>query len=204
MRVLPTSAPAWTYEALGHLRAGGVVAFPTETVYGLGALLNRAAVEDIFRIKGRPGEKILPLQAYSLEQATDWGFEFAPGAMRMAQTFWPGPLTLLLRRPSRCPDWFAPDSPLIALRLPDHAVALELLRTAGEPLAVTSANLSGGAECLDADAVTRIFGDDGELLLLDGGRVPGGVASTVVDASGPTPVIVRLGPLSAAQILEVW
>ncbi len=122
----------------------------------------------------------------------------------MARRFWPGPLTLLLGRPPICPEWFAPEAPLVALRIPDHPPATQLLDAWGAPLAVTSANRSGQPECLDAAAVTIAFPEAGDLLILDGGPSPGGVASTVVDASGPTPHVMREGPITREEILAAW
>jgi L-threonylcarbamoyladenylate synthase len=204
MRVIPTSDGRWLAEALSHLRSGLVVALPTETVYGVATLVRPEAIHKIYGLKGRAAEKALPLQTDSLERAVHWGFSLSPAACRLAGRFWPGPLTLLLERPERCPPWFAPGSKLIALRIPDHVVVSALLRAAGEPLAVTSANPSGEAECLDAGAAARAFASAEELLIVDGGPAPGGVASTVVDASGVEPRIVREGPVSWAAIEEVW
>lgn len=204
MRTLDALSEGWLREALIHLRAGGVVALPTETVYGLALALDPGAVERVYALKGRALEKALPLQLDSVERALGWGFDFSAPARRLAGHFWPGPLTLLLNRPQRCPAWFAPDTPLVALRIPDHVVVLELLRAAGEPLAVTSANRSGKPECLKASDVERAFEGADDLLVLDGGTAPGGIASTVVDASGPEPQVVREGPIATSEILRVW
>lgn len=204
MRLIPTSDDCWLHEALAHLRDGLVVALPTETVYGLACTLRPDAVERIYALKGRPAEKALPLQTGSLQSAERWDFSLSPAARRLAERFWPGPLTLLLDRPERCPAWFAPDSRLVALRIPDHPVMAELLEALGEPLAVTSANPSGEAERLDAGAVAKAFSHEEDLLVLDGGPSPGGVASTVVDASGSEPAVLREGPIPKSAIDEVW
>jgi L-threonylcarbamoyladenylate synthase len=204
MRVISTADGSWLREALEHLGMGLVVALPTETVYGVAALLRPEAVERVYTLKGRAAEKALPWQVDSLERALASGFDMSSPARRLAERFWPGPLTLLLKRPSCCPSWFAPDSPLIALRIPDHPVIAALLRAAGEPLAVTSANRSGQPECLDAEAVAMTFVETDGLLVLDGGPAPGGIASTVVDASGSEPKIVREGTIPRARIDEVW
>jgi L-threonylcarbamoyladenylate synthase len=205
MRVLTTTDAAWLDAALAHLRDGGVVALPTETVYGLAAALHRPeGVERIFALKGRPEEKALPWQAASLPQAEAAGFRFSGPARRVAERFWPGPLTLVLPRPASCPPWFAPDSRAVALRIPDHGVALALLEGHGDALAVTSANRSRERECLDAHEVGAVFADVLDLLVIDGGAAPGGVPSTVVDASGEEPVLLREGSLAFALIREVW
>lgn len=204
MRTLAISDPTWLPEALARLRAGGLVAFPTETVYGLAAgLHDPRAIDRIYELKGRPVSKALPWQVDSMERALGLGLHFSRGALALATRFWPGPLTLLLARPPGCPAWFAPAERLVALRIPDHPVALALLGRMGLPLAVTSANPSGGQECLSAHDVARVFGG-ADLLVVDGGRAKGGVASTVVDATGPSPLVRREGPLALPEILEVW
>lgn len=204
MRILPASDPACLPEAVHHIRHGGIVALPTETVYGLAAALMPSAVDRVYALKGRPADKALPWQVDTLERALGAGFSFSQGALSLARHFWPGPLTLLLHRPSQCPAWFAPESSLVALRIPRHPFALDVLRAAGGPLAVTSANHSGESECRDAGAVARTFAGAEDLLVLDAGLSPGGAASTVVDASGPEPRVTREGPISLVEIVRVW
>ncbi len=204
MRILPASGPACLDEAMQHIRHGGIVALPTETVYGLAGALMPTAVERIYELKGRPAEKALPWQVDALEGALAAGFSFSPGALSLARHFWPGPLTLLVHRPWQCPAWFAPEASLVALRIPRHPFALDVLRAAGGPLAVTSANRSGEAECRDAGAVARTFAGAEDLLILDAGLSPGGAASTVVDASGPEPRVTREGPIGLAEIVRAW
>lgn len=204
MRTLDAPSAGWLEKVLAHLRAGKVVALPTETVYGLASALDPRGIERIYGLKGRAEEKALPLQVDSVERAVEYGFDFSAPARRLAERFWPGPLTLLLNRPQGCPAWFAPDTPLIALRIPDHPVVLELLSAAGEPLAVTSANRSGEPECLHAGDVARAFEGAEDLFVLDGGIAPGGIASTVMDASGPEPRTVREGPITPSEILHAW
>lgn len=204
MRTLSIADPSWLPEALTSLREGGLVALPTETVYGLAAgFHDPRAIDRIYELKGRPWSKALPWQVDLLERALGLGFHFSRGAHALATRFWPGPLTLLLARPRWCPPWFAPAERLLALRIPDHPVALALLSQMAMPLAVTSANPSGEPECLSGHEVARVF-RDADLLVLDGGRAPGGLASTVVDATGPRPIIRREGPLALSAILEVW
>ena len=204
MRTIGTQGEGWIAEAWKHLKAGGVLALPTETVYGLAACLNDpAGADQIFELKGRPQEKLLPLQMDSLARVQAWGFSFSPGAERLALAFWPGPLTLVLSRPPRCPPWFAPGGTTLAVRVPDHPVALRLLARAAAPLAVTSANLSGEPPCLDAQAVARAF-PGAPLLVLDGGRAPGGLPSTVVAATGEEALVLREGPIGSARIREAW
>jgi L-threonylcarbamoyladenylate synthase len=205
MRLISTTDPSWLEGALSALREGGVVALPTETVYGLAASLRTpAGVSRIFRLKGRTPDKALPLQAASVEQAEAWGFRLGEGARRLARALWPGPLTLILARPEACPPWFAPGSATLGLRIPSHPAALSLLRAWGEPLAVTSANRSEEPECLDGASVASLFADEDDLLVVEAGLVSGGTPSTVVDATGVEPKILREGPIARDRIEEVW
>ena len=184
--------------ALQILRAGGLVAFPTDTVYGLGALaFDQAAIESIYRAKGRPLEKAIPIL---IADASDLGLvaDAIPArARRLAARFWPGPLTLVLAKRADLPAAVSAAS-TVGVRVPDHAVARALLRAAG-PMAVTSANLSGRAS---PRAVSEVIAQlNGRIpLVLDGGETRGGVPSTVVDVSGARPVILREGPITSEQI----
>lgn len=203
MATVGASDPRWLELALAHLALGGVVALPTDTVYGLAAsLADAGGTARIFRLKGRAGEKALPVLVPSLSRAEGYGFSFPEGARRLALRFWPGPLTLVLPRSPLLPSWFAPGLSTTALRVPRHGVALALLEAAGW-LAVTSANRSGGPEALTAEEVAAAFSGE-DLLVVDGGPSPGGRASTVVEATGETPRLLRRGPLPEAELLEVW
>lgn len=178
---------------------------PTETVYGLAALtLSSLGVGRIFELKGRPDDRPLPLQFRSLGDAEAYGFRLGNGARRLALRFWPGPLTLVLERPGALPDWFAPGSAAVAVRVPDHPLALALLGAAGTPLAVTSANASGEVPALCASDIELAFPEAGDLLILDAGPSPGGLASTVVDGRGALPEFLRGGPITRAEVEEAW
>jgi L-threonylcarbamoyladenylate synthase len=191
--------------ALGVLRRSGMVAFPTETVYGLAAsVLSPVGVGRIYEIKGRPEEKSLPLQCPSLDAALEFGFTWTEGGLRLARRFWPGPLTLITDRPETVPGWFSPGSEGIAVRVPDHPIALLLLRAFGIPLAVTSANGSGEPPALGSQSVVDAFPEVEDLLVLDGGASPGGRASTVVDVRGDAPFLLRPGPVSWEAVAETW
>ena len=186
--------------ALEILRAGGLVAFPTDTVYGLGALaFDQAAIESIYRAKGRPLEKAIPIliaDAADLDQVAD---AIPARARRIAARFWPGPLTLILAKRADLPAAVSATS-TVGVRVPDHAVARALLRAAG-PMAVTSANLSGQANPRTMGEVIRQLG--GRIPLgLDGGETPGGVPSTLADVTGAEPVILRAGPVTLEQIMS--
>ena len=205
LRVVTPGNPHWVDIALEHLGAGGIVALPTETVYGLAASLELPlGVERIFALKKRTPRKALPWQTPGIEEAERAGFRFSDGALSLCRRYWPGPLTLVLPRPSSCPKWYAPGSRTVALRVPDHPAALALLRALPHPLAVTSANESGSAACVDAKAVAWAFAGCPHLLVVDGGTVSGGRPSTVVDATGSEPVVLRDGPILGPDILETW
>ena len=175
------------------LRGGGLIAFPTDTVYGLGCQAgDAAALQSLFAAKRRPADRAIPMLIGSLEEAAARGFTVDERAVALAARFWPGALTLVL------PGIDGGASQ--AFRIPDHPVALALLAAAG-PLLATSANRSGEPDTLDADDVAIAFADaDEPIATLDGGRVPGGVASTVLDLAGKRPRLLRAGPVSAAEI----
>jgi len=181
--------------AVELLRKGELVAFPTDTVYGIGCRTgDEAALSRIYAAKRRDPEKAIPWLVGSME-AVGKGFRADDRAARLAEQFWPGAVTLVLPATD--------GSATQAFRVPAHDVTLSLLAATG-PLAVTSANRSGEPETLDADDVSIAFADGDEpSAILDGGRVPGGVASSVVDLSGPVPRLLREGAVSRAEIEAV-
>src|SRR5581483_10612849 len=185
------------------LRGGGLVAFPTETVYGLGAnALDAEAVARIFAAKGRPANNPLivhvPDVAAARELVTDW----PETAERLAERFWPGPLTLALPRRETIPDIVTAGGPTVAVRVPAHPVALALFRAAGVPVAAPSANRSGYLSPTRAEHV--LAGLDGRIeMVLDAGPVPGGIESTVLDLTGDPPRLLRPGLVSPAELEAV-
>jgi len=184
------------------LRAGGLVAFPTETVYGLGAnALDPAAVGRIFRAKGRPADN--PVIVHAPDAETAWRVTTGPTplAMLLAERFWPGPLTLVLDAADALPRAATAGLPSVAVRVPDHAVALALLRAAGVPVAAPSANRSGRPSPTSAAHVLADLGDALDIVV-DGGPCRVGVESTVVDARGVVPVVLREGAITREQLLE--
>ncbi len=185
--------------AVDVLTQGGVVAFPTDTVYGLGVLASQAdSIERLYSIKGREQTKAIAVLIADAEQLEQISENPNEKAMRLAQRFWPGPLTFVLPRHPAFPEGLSPDGS-IGVRVPNHPVALALLKEAG-PLGVTSANLSGQANASSAKEVLDQL--DGRVhLIIDGGKTPGGVPSTVVDMSGDLPNILRPGPVSEAELL---
>jgi L-threonylcarbamoyladenylate synthase len=203
-RLLPAADPATLDAAVEALRAGQVIAIPTETVYGVAALPNQAAVERLIGTKRRSSEKGIQLLIDSLDQARTIA-RLSPVAERLARTFWPGGLTLILARDQTTdlPDLLGGGRPTLGLRLPDHEVPRALARRLG-PIAASSANLAGLPPALTAAAARAALADD-LALIIDDGPVRGGVASTVVDcASDPRAArVLREGAIPASEIARV-
>ncbi|HLQ61318.1 MAG TPA: L-threonylcarbamoyladenylate synthase [Candidatus Acidoferrales bacterium] len=179
--------------AAALLRAGGVVAFPTDTVYGLAARAgDPRAVRKIYEIKGRSLSQPLVLMVANASQLGDW---VEPGAYarKLMERWWPGPLTLVLPATRRVKPPLGAGSPrTLGVRIPDHPDALALLRAAGEPLATTSANVTGRPPAMTPVEAAL----EGVAAVIDGGRAPGGVPSTVLDVTGPRPRTLRAGPVT--------
>ena len=206
-RVLPISS-ASIQEACHILRQGDLVAFPTETVYGLGALgLLPAAVQKIFEAKGRPSTDplILHLPSTDLAQARANGVitdPIPPNSQLLAKTFWPGPLTLILPRGPKVPHEVTAGLETVAIRCPSHLGAQQLLTAVGAPLAAPSANRFGRISPTDASAVLQEL--DGKIpLILDGGPCLNGIESTVVSFSKNQPTILRPGVITAQAITQL-
>jgi L-threonylcarbamoyladenylate synthase len=176
------------------LNAGGLVAFPTDTVYGLGALVHlEAAIERLYVAKDRDLGKAIPVLVGDAAQLSAVTSGLSANAKRLAERFWPGPLTLVIAKRPDLPAALS-FTPTVGVRMPDHPAALALLRRSG-PLAVTSDNLSGRENPQSAEDVLAQL--DGRVeLVLDGGATPGGVPSTVLDCTGDQPVVLRQGPLT--------
>ena len=199
-KILP-AAPEAIEEAARLLRAGALVAFPTETVYGLGGdALDERAVAEIFAAKGRPAFNPLIVHVPGLAEAEMHAL-FDARARRAAERFWPGPLSLVLpRRPDSGLSLLASAGlDTVAMRAPAHPVAQALLRAAGRPIAAPSANRSGRLSPTEAAHVAAELGDR-VALILDGGRCPVGVESTVLDLSGERPVLLRPGGVPLEEL----
>lgn len=189
--------------AASVLRKGGLVAFPTDTLYALGAdASNPLAIERLFAAKGRSRKAPIPLLVADLMMAIQLVGELPDAAVRLAKRYWPGPLTLVLWAPRGICTLLTAGTGRIGLRVPDAAVALALIRHFGSPVTGTSANRSGGKDPLDAHEVLRQLGDRVDLVL-DEGPVAGGSPSTVVDVTISPPVIVRQGPVRQEEILSL-
>jgi L-threonylcarbamoyladenylate synthase len=187
-------------KALRLLNNGEAIAFPTDTVYGVGVCAMQAqAIEALYRIKARHRDKAIPVLLADIRDLAGLAIEISPLARQLAGRFWPGPLTLVVKKHPDLPAAISP-TPTIGVRIPDHPVALNLLSQAG-PLAVTSANLSGGPEARTAGQVYAQL-QDRIPLVIDGGRTPGGSPSTVVDCTGEKPAILRAGPIQKEVLLE--
>jgi L-threonylcarbamoyladenylate synthase len=190
-------------QAAEVLRAGGLVAFPTETVYGLGANgLDPTAVARIYEAKGRPARNPIILHVASINDARSLVANWPPGAQLLAERYWPGVLTLVLPRSNRVPDIVTAGGPTVAIRIPAHPVAQALIRAASLPIAAPSANRSGELSPTCAEHVLR--GLDGRIdVLLDGGPTSAGIESTVIELSGPLPRLLRPGPIPPSEIESI-
>ncbi len=199
--IIPSNSNSFIQEALKILRAGGLVAFPTDTVYGLGALaFNGKAIKSIYVAKDRPVEKAIPILLGDLDDLPKVSSSLPPMAAKLASRFWPGPLTLVLPKNLNLPEAVSATT-TVAVRVPDHQVARAILRAAG-PMAVTSANISSQPSPVTADEVFAQLGGRIELII-NGGKTPGGLPSTLVDCIGSKPVILREGPISMRELLSV-
>ena len=196
--ILPSDYPQATLRALAAIQSGELVAFPTDTVYGLGASIHDPkAIERLYLVKGRDTAKAIAVLIGDLDDLSQVATDMTRTALRLAERFWPGPLTLVVARQPGLPKNLS-QQPTIGVRMPDHPVALDLLHLTG-PLAVTSANLSGQPSASTAHLVYSQLG--GQIsLILDGGQTPGGHPSTVVDCTGSELLILRSGPLSLEDL----
>ncbi|NUM43106.1 MAG: threonylcarbamoyl-AMP synthase [Anaerolineales bacterium] len=199
--LLSANDPYSLRHAVDVLRNGGMVAFPTDTVYGLGSLaFDAMSVDRLYIAKGRSHEKAIAILLNGADQLSQIAQNLSEASLKLAETFWPGPLTLVVQKHPSVPDALSP-LPTVGVRVPDHLVALKLLAMAG-PLAVTSANVSGEKNTNSAKEVMDQLG--GRIhLILDGGRSPGGIPSTVVDCTTPSPTVLRPGPISIRDIEKV-
>ena len=199
--VLSATSPENLSLALQILKEGGIVAFPTDTVYGLGASVHHArAIARVYEAKERSRDNPIPILIANMLDLRRVALSPPTMARRLAKRFWPGPLTLVVWRKPTLPEEISVLS-TVGIRVPDHPVAQALLTIAG-PLAVTSANRSGDPVACTAQEVFE--GLEGRIdLILDGGRTPGGEPSTVVDCTRASPRILREGPISEAEIREV-
>jgi L-threonylcarbamoyladenylate synthase len=190
-------------EAASVLAKGGIVAFPTDTVYGLGTMANNpAAVRRIFKVKQRPLTQPLPLLLNNTKQADEAAINISDIARRLMNAFWPGALTIILKKAAWIPPIITAGGDTIALRVPDYALTLALLESLGMPLVGTSANVSGRPSPKTASEVKTQLGDLVDYIL-DGGPTPLGKESTIVDATGEPPRIIRAGAICRADLEKI-
>ena len=191
--VLPITAPDALDRALLLLRTGEAIAFPTDTVYGVGAAgLDPAAVAKLFAVKDRPYTQAIPLLLADAEDLQTVCSAVPPLAAELAARYWPGGLTLVVPAAPHLPATLLAGGTTVAVRIPDHPAVRQLIRQLQQPLAATSANLHGGANPMSADDVLQQLGDRLPLIL-DGGPTPGDVPSTIVDLTGSQPKVLRQG-----------
>ena len=198
--VLPASSPNAITSALEVLLSGGLVAFPTDTVYGVGCLaFHGKAIESIYVAKDRPIEKAIPVLIGDASDLVKVADEVPIFAMRLIDRFWPGPLTILIPKKPTLPEAISATS-TVGVRIPDHDVARSLLRLTG-PMAVTSANISGRESPTTAYQVFEQL--NGRIaMIIDGGETPGGIPSTLVDCTGDEIQVLREGPISKELLLN--
>jgi L-threonylcarbamoyladenylate synthase len=200
-KILSASSPNSLLSALEILLSGGLVAFPTDTVYGVGSLaFHQHAIESIYVAKDRPMEKAIPVLIGDNEDLIKVAEEIPIFAMKLIDRFWPGPLTVLVPKKPNLPEAISTTS-TVGVRVPDHDIARALLRLAG-PMAVTSANISGQPSPTTADQVYAQL--NGRIaMIIDGGETPGGIPSTLVDCTGEEIRVLREGPISGADLLKI-
>ena len=190
-------------EGIRLLKQGGVIAFPTDTVYGLGCGSRyQDAVARIFQLKDRPSHMALPLLLASISQIDELAHPVPEVARLLAGAFLPGALTLVLKKSEAVPDFITAGGDTIALRVPAHPVPVALVSGLGMPLVGTSANLSGWPSALTAGEVRAQLGGKVDMVI-DGGTVPGGQESTIVDVTGGIPVVLREGAITRAELKRV-
>jgi len=196
-------------DAAANLLAGGLVAFPTETVYGLGAdACNADAVARIYSVKGRPADHPLIVHVASMDALVDWASDVPEYAIALARDFWPGPMTLVVKRSGLAGDFVTGGQDTVGVRVPNHPVALGMLeafaKVGGKGVAAPSANRFGSVSPTTAQAVADELGDylaEGDQIL-DGGACDVGVESTIIDCTGEVPKILRPGAITAEMIAE--
>lgn len=197
---LSAQAPDAVPRAVSVLQLGQVIAFPTDTVYGVGAhALLPEAVAALFRVKARPPDLPIPLLLADAEELGRVCQQVPAVAWELAQKFWPGALSLVLRRAPGIPQEVTAGGPTVAVRIPDHDLVRQICRRLGAPLAATSANIHGRPPPVTAVEVGAMLG--GRLhLILDGGPAPGGIPSTLLDLTASPPAILRPGPVTAVDL----
>jgi len=196
--ILPAENQDSIQSAIALFREGDIVAFPTDTVYGLGTdPFQASGIIKLFEAKGRDSNKAIAILIGSLDQAKLVTDHMTDMAIRLCEAYWPGGLTVIVPRKNTLPDLIS-NTDLIGIRIPDHPLTLKLLQSFG-PLATTSANMSGKPNTQSAQEVLEQLGSRIPMIL-DGGICPGGIPSTVVDCSGESPIVLREGPIKQKDV----
>ena len=204
MSLLPFRIASQVERAVAILKAGGIVAYPTDTVYGLGAdAFNVKAVERVFELKGRPRNMALPVLLAEVAQVSEVASSVPEIAWVFVNRFWPGGLTLVLTKAASVPDIVTAGGDKVAIRIPNHEVPRAIIRGLGAPIIGTRANITDRPTPVTAEEVKQQLGDQIDLII-DGGKCPGGVESTVVDVTGGSPVVLREGIIPKEEIEKVW
>ncbi len=196
--------PVELEQAVRRLKDGGVVAMPTDTLYGLAAdVFNPAALDRIFAVKGRSDDLALPVLVNGWEQVLMVAKDIPPQAKNLADRFWPGALTLVASKSAGIPDRLTAGGPTVAVRMPRHPVPIELINGLGGPITGTSANLSGGS---NPSTLAELTSQMGELvdLIIKSGPAPEGIPSTIVDITSERPKLLREGAIPFSLVLETW
>jgi len=190
-------------EIRSTLDSGGVIAFPTDTFYGLGAdPFDPDALSEIFRIKQRPPEKPLLILIHSIDQLDNLTHGVSDNARKLMKYFWPGPLTLLFKAAADLPEALTAGTGTVGVRLPGHLFTRKLLEALDRPLTAPSANISGMGESTTSQQVENTLGEKLDLII-DGGPAPGGKPSTIVDTTTTPPTLIREGALSRSNLVSV-
>jgi len=204
MNILTLEEPRALERAISAIQHGEVIAFPTDTVYGIGASLQHPdALDRIFELKGRDRERTLPVLLASIDDVTTVAPEPDPDLLNLARVFWPGPLTVAMPALDTLPAPVVAEDGTVGVRVPNHSIALILARRSGGAIATTSANLSGQAPARRPDEIDPGLADNLDLIL-DGGIAGGSLASTVVRRDGATICVVREGAISTAAVEAAW
>ena len=191
-------------QAVQHLKDGGVVAIPTDTLYGLAAdVFNPTALDRVFAVKGRPKDLALPVLVSSWEQVGKVAKNLPTQAQALAEQFWPGGLTLILEKAPGVPDRLTAGGPTVAVRMPDHPVPIKLINGLGGPITGTSANISGGPDLLTLAKLTDQMAGQVDQIVREGPE-PKGTASTIVDITSGEPRLLRQGAIPFDTVVNTW
>jgi L-threonylcarbamoyladenylate synthase len=195
--------PSLIEKATGILKRGGVIAYPTETFYGLGVdATNERAIEKIYTIKRRDDRKPISIIIASAQDVDTFAINISEGSRKLMERLWPGGLTLVFKASPTIPEILTAEAGTIGIRYSSHAIAADLARNLPGALSATSANISGEKECTSAGEVIDALGDRIDAII-DGGITPGGLGSTIVDVSMEPPVILREGIIPSSLIDEI-